>query len=113
MQSFDRCSGQYRAGLEAASYGRLQLEDKNYDVGVITAAGVYRLEDNVQAYWLDALAKKNFATVTPEISEELLDYYKDPNAPIETKKDIKAWQRVTAELDALKSAREGVTATGQ
>ncbi len=113
MRSFDRCTGQYSEALEAASYGRLRLEDKNYDVGVITAAGAYKLDDKVQAYWLDALAKKGFGTTTPAISGELLDYYKDPNAPIETRKHPKEWQRVVAELQELRTARQGVTATGQ
>ena len=111
--SFTRCATQYREALEYASHGALQLEDKNYDTGSITPAGAYRLNDDVQAHWLDLLSKKNFSTVTSPIAQELLTYYSDLNAPIDTKKHPKEWQRVLGELQNLKAARSGINAAGQ
>ncbi len=71
MESFTRATNQYQMVLDESRARKLQLDDRNYDVGVVTPAGTYRLEDNIQAYWLNQLAKKKFATVTPAIKAEL------------------------------------------
>jgi hypothetical protein len=110
MESFTRCTAQYGAALDDAKHKKLELEDKNYDTGSITRPGTYRLADAVYADWLALLAKKNFAAVTPGIATELLGYYKDPNAPIDTKNDLKKWKRVLTQLGDLKAARAAVTA---
>jgi hypothetical protein len=102
MASFDRTVAQYSGELDAAKKKPLDLPDKNYDVGVITPAGVYRLTDDTQAFWLHKLAGKRFATLTPEIKQELLEFYKDLNAPIDTKRKPKEWRQTLAELQGLK-----------
>ena len=103
MDSFDRAVKQFSREIDNAMAGSLQLEDKNYDVGVVTAAGAYRLDDNVQAYWLNLLARKKFSTVTPPIRSELLNYYSNLSAPIATKRDKKKWRELVAELQQLKT----------
>lgn len=113
MQSFDRASKQYGETLEEARGNTLQLENKNYDVGVVTPAGAYRLDDDVQAFWLDLLAKKGFRTVTPPMAAELLSYYSDLNAPINTKKHPDKWRQLVTELAALKKEQTSVAAAGQ
>jgi hypothetical protein len=113
MDSFDRSAKQLNANVDPAMAGSLHLENKNYDVGVVTPAGAYRLDDNVQAYWLELLAGKNFATVTPAIRSELLNYYSDLKAPIATKKNKKKWQQLVAQLQELKAAPQTVTAAGE
>ncbi|MGH7182325.1 MAG: hypothetical protein ACREJN_10155, partial [Nitrospiraceae bacterium] len=81
----------------------LKLEPRNYDVGVVTPAGSYRLDDQAQCYWLTLLAAKNLTTVSPAIRNELLNYYSDLEAPIATKKDKKKWRQLVAELQQLKA----------
>ena len=110
MDSFDRSTKQFSAKVDQAMDGSLHLENKNYDVGVVTPAGAYRLDDNVQAYWLNLLAEKNFATVTPTIRAELLNYFGDLNAPIALKKDKKKWRALVAELQELEAAPSGTAA---
>jgi hypothetical protein len=102
--SFERVARQYRAELGESSTHTLKLDDKNYDVGVETPAGVYRLNDDIHAFWLDKLAAKKFTTVTPEIAAKLLAFYRDPNAPIHTKKNRRQWGKTLAELGELKTA---------
>jgi hypothetical protein len=112
MASFNRVASQYGEELDAAEKKNLDLADKNYDVGVVTPAGVYRLNDDTQAFWLHKLAEKNFATVTPPIKQELLDFYKDLNAPIDTKRKPKEWQQTLGELQGLKGQANTHTAAG-
>jgi hypothetical protein len=102
-ESFDRSTSQYRAAVGVGQVNALHLENKNYDVGVITPAGVYRLDDDTHAYWLNLLAQKRFGTVTAPISDELLSYYSNLNAPLHTKKRPKDWKRLLTQLDELKS----------
>jgi len=105
VESFTRSAAQYNAALENVSHKKLELEDRNYDTGSVTLAGTYRLADHVYAEWLDLLAKKNFAALTPAITTELLGYYHDASAPNDTKKHPKKWKRVLTELADLKTAR--------
>ncbi|MFL6350915.1 MAG: zinc dependent phospholipase C family protein [Bryobacteraceae bacterium] len=101
-QSFDRSTTQCRATVGVDKINAMHLENKNYDVGVITPAGVYRLDDDTHAYWLNLLAQKSFATVTAPISDDLLSYYRDLNAPLHTKKRAKDWKRLLTQLEGLK-----------
>jgi zinc dependent phospholipase C len=110
MESFTRCAAQYGAALDNVKHKKLELEDRNYDTGSITLPGTYRLADDVYAEWLDLLAKKNFGAVTPDITTELLGYYKDTSAPIDTKKHPKKWKRVLSELGDIKTARAAASA---
>jgi Zinc dependent phospholipase C len=102
-QSFDRSTTQCRAIVGVDKIDALHLENKNYDVGVITPAGIYRLDDDTHAYWLNLLAQKNFGTVSASISDDLLSYYSNLNAPLHTKKRPTDWKRLLTQLDELKS----------
>lgn len=104
MKSFDAAVPRYRQQLEAASAESLQLQNINFDVGVVTRPGQYKLQDETYAYWLDQLTRNNFSQLTPAIAHEVLSYYSDPNAPIATKKIQKEWQRAEVELQMLKAA---------
>lgn len=102
MQSFDRAASQYGVKLVDSRTNQLHLENANYDLGQVTGPGIYRLQDETYAYWLNEVAKKKFATVTPSMTSELLNYYRDLNAPISTKKDSKDWNQILAQLSSLK-----------
>jgi hypothetical protein len=65
-------------------------------------AGVYKLDDDTHAYWLNLLAQRNFSTTTAPMSDDLLAYYSNLNAPLHTKKHPKDWKRLMSELDTLK-----------
>jgi hypothetical protein len=103
IDSFDRSTKQFAEKINEVMSGSLKLEPKNYDVGVVTPPGSYRLDDQAQCYWLTLLAAKNLTTVTPAIRNELLRYYSDLEAPIATKNDRKKWRQLVAELQQLKA----------
>lgn len=107
QRSFTIAAKQYEDEIRDASghsSGRLQLENTNFDVGVITKAGDYKLQDQVYAYWLNQLARNNFDGVSAAAARNIENYYRDLNAPIDTKKHPKDWQRVLVQLDELKAA---------
>lgn len=104
MKSFDVAIGEYGREVRAAGGHTLQLENENFDVGVITRPGEYKLQDATYAYWLDELAESKFAELRPAVAEDILAYYGNLSAPITTKKNRKEWQRVLTELDELRAA---------
>ncbi len=104
MKSFDVAHRDYRDNVNAARSQSLQLENKNFDVGVITRPGEYKLQDQTYAYWLGELSQSGFAAVNPGVARDILAYYSDLNAPITTKQNRKDWQQTLTQLDQLKAA---------
>jgi len=104
MKSFNATLDSYRTLLAEVKTDHLRLVNVNFDVGKPTRAGEYKLADKAYASLLDKLASKQFAGVTPVLRGDILAYYADLNAPIETKKDPHAWQKTLEELNALKTA---------
>ncbi len=103
MKSFDVAVAEYHREIQAATAHNLQLENKNFDVGVITRPGQYKLQDQTYAYWLNELALSNFSEVTPAAARDIFNYYRDPNAPDTVKKKVKQWRRVQAQLAQLEA----------
>jgi hypothetical protein len=103
MRSFDVATTAYRGKLDDARQGTLRLENTNFDLGMAAQPGDYKLQDDTYAYWLDALARENFAGLTPHITEELLRYYGNLNAPLNSKLHKSTWKRLLTQLDRLKS----------
>jgi hypothetical protein len=66
--------------------------------------GKYRMNDEAHARLLGMLAAQNFAGVSPELREELLRFFSQPDAPYATKRNVKAWAKVQAEVEQLKAA---------
>lgn len=104
MRSFNAATTEYREQIAAAQRRALALTNTNFDVGIVTGPGQYRLQDETYAYWLDQLDRSNFAGVTPEITNNIVAFYGDFSAPIATKKQPKQWQQVLSNLDRLKAA---------
>jgi len=102
--SFNSTLDHYRKLLTELGEGRLELPNDNFDVGESTGPGKYRLNDEAHAKLLDRLAEKLFAGASPELKEELLHFYAEPGAAYTTKRDAKAWAKVQAQLELLKSA---------
>jgi hypothetical protein len=50
------------------------------------------------------LAEQNFTGASPAVREELLHFFSDPDAPYATRRNVKAWARVQAQLEQLKAA---------
>ncbi len=86
---------------------RLALANLDLDTGKATRPGTYPLTDKTYAQLLDRLTSNPERIVPPRLKKNVLDYYSDPNAPIVTKKNKKAWQRVTAQLQILNGMKVG------
>jgi hypothetical protein len=105
--SFNATLDRYRNLLDQAKGGRQpDLPNDNFDVGEVTGPGKYRMNDEAHAKLLDLLAQQNFATVTPELRAELLQFFGDPDAPYAIKRKPKVWAKVQAEIAELKATQQ-------
>ena len=102
--SFNATLDRYRAFLSDEAADHLELINNNFDTGDMTGPGKYRMNDEAHAKLLGMLAEGKFASASPEVREELLHFFSDPDAPYTTKRNVKAWLKVQAQLEQLKSA---------
>jgi len=103
IKSINTTVDQYRAFLEQVRTYSLALPNRDFDTGNETRAAEYSLTDDTYARLLGQLSDRKFDLTTAELRDNILRFYSDLSAPIETKKDEAHWQGVLTELDQLKS----------
>jgi len=102
FKSINTTVDQYRVFLDQVRSNSLQLANCDFDSGKATKAAEYSLTDETYAELLAQLATRKFDQTTPELRDDILHFYSDLSAPIETKKDDVRWQSVLVHLDQLK-----------
>jgi hypothetical protein len=103
FKSINKTVDQYRAFLEEVRTNSLVLPNCDLDSGNETKAAEYSLTDDTYAKLLAQLSERKFARTTPELRDNVLYFYSDLSAPIETTKDKDDWKSVLGELEQLKS----------
>src|SRR6202049_690822 len=102
FKSINTTVDQYRIYLGQVRAGSLELVNCDFDSGKLTTAGEYSLTDDTYAKLLSQLSDRKFASTTPELRANILNFYSDLSAPIETKKDLARWQSVLTSLEQLR-----------
>jgi hypothetical protein len=102
VKSIDDTVESYQRLLHDADKGTLHLANKDCDTGRETRAGEYTLSDATYAHLVNDLSEGDFKQVTPELRENILAFYANPDAPLATKRKRKTWKRVQEELQQLK-----------
>jgi hypothetical protein len=103
IKSINTSVDQYRIFLEQVRADTLVLPNCDFDTGEPTKAAEYSLTDESYAKLLGRLSDHKFSLTSPELRANVLDFYSDLSAPIETKSDQGRWQSVLTALDQLKS----------
>jgi hypothetical protein len=104
FKSINTTVDQYRIYLTQVGAGSLELTNTDFDTGKETKAAEYSLTDETYAKLLGQLTARKFDLTSPELRNNILNFYSDLSLPLETKKDSAQWQSVLASLDQLKSA---------
>ncbi len=102
FKSINTTVDEYRVFLDQVRGNSLQLANCDFDSGKATKAAEYSLTDETYAKLLAQLASRKFDQTTPRLRDDILHFYSDLSAPIETKKDDVRWQSVLADLEQLK-----------
>ncbi len=103
IKSINTTVDQYRVFLEQVRADSLVLPNCDFDSGQVTKAAEYSLTDDTYAKLLARLLERKFDRTSPQLRDNVLQFYADLSAPIETKKDQVRWQGVLTALDQLKS----------
>jgi hypothetical protein len=103
ITSINTTVDQYRVFLDQVRTNTLILPDCDFDTGQPTRPAEYSLTDNTYAQLLAQLSKGKFNQTSPELRDNILQFYSDLALPIDTKKDPASWQDVLTALDQLKS----------
>ena len=113
FKSINTTTDQYRVFLEGIRNDKLLLPNADLDTGLPTAAAEYSLTDEAYAKLLSQLSERKFDLMSPELRDNILQFYSDPSAAIETKKDPVRWQTVLTELIELRSVEPAPTVLGR
>jgi hypothetical protein len=109
IKSINTTVDQYRAFLQEVRTDTLVLANCDFDSGQPTKAAEYSLTDVTYAKLLARLAYHKFDLTSPELRDNILQFYADLSVPIETKRDGVRWQAVLTELDQLKAVAPAPT----
>ncbi len=104
FKSINTTVDQYRIYLQQVGAGSLVLVNSDLDTGKETKAAEYSLTDETYAKLLGQLAQRKFDLTSPELRDNILNFYSDLSLPLETKKDPARWQTLLSSLDQLKLA---------
>jgi hypothetical protein len=102
FKSINTTVDQYRAYLQEVRTDSLRLENRDFDTGKVTKAAEYSLTDDSYAKLLGQISERKFDLTTTDLRHDILQFYSDLSAQIETKKDVEGWQNVLTSLDQLK-----------
>ena len=98
IKSINRTTDHYRVLLEEARAGKLVLPNRDLDDGKMTKAGEYSLADETYASLLAELSAKQFNLTSPQLRDNIVDFYSDLSLPIETRENASRWQGVLSDL---------------
>jgi hypothetical protein len=104
FKSINTTVDQYKVFLEEVRTDSLLLPNCDFDTGQVTKAAEYSLTDDSYAQLLVQLSDRKFDLTSPELRANILSFYSDLSAPIETKKNPVRWQNVLTSLDQLRLA---------
>jgi len=85
FKSINTTVDQYRAFLEEVRTDSLVLPNCDLDSGNGTKAAEYSLADDAYAKLLTQLSERKFDVTSPELRDNILQFYSDLSVPIETK----------------------------
>jgi hypothetical protein len=102
FKSINATVDQYRVYLEQLRADSLELTNSDFDTGKLTSAAEYSLTDDTYAKLLSHLTERKFDLTSPDLRDNILNFYSDLSLPLETKKDSAQWQSVLSWLDQLK-----------
>ena len=81
----------------------MKLENRDLDTGYVVQPGGYPLTDKTYAKLLGLITAKATEPAPSGLKRDILAYYSNPNSPIITKKNAKAWKSVQDELAILQN----------
>lgn len=102
IKSVDSTTDQYQTLVDELRVGPIHLVNRDCDTGKPTRPAEYKLTDEAYAQLLHRLSLRNFDLLTPDIKDDITNYYSNLSVPFVTKKSRGHWKLTLQELDRLK-----------
>lgn len=106
LASVQKTVAAYHKALAMVENNRLSLPNDDLDTGNPTKPGEYRLADRAYSRLVKKLAGADFVNVPPELRHNILSFYSDLNAPVETRRHKDEWVHLLANLYELNLAQD-------
>jgi len=103
IQSFDTTTAFYTHSVTELGRGPISLSNINFDTGLNTAPGEYKLADKTYCELLFQLKDKQFAGITSALQQNILTFYSGYKPVILTKRQSREWQTTKEALEQLKT----------
>lgn len=110
IQSVNRTTAAYcelLTKLRKNPEAMLELPNRDLDTGARAKLGTYALADKTYAKLVARLTADRSATLPKGLRADILDYYADANTHIVTRKNERAWKRLTQQLEILRKMKTG------
>jgi hypothetical protein len=92
-----------RAGnLRESKQAHLHLPNRDFDTGRPTEPGEYTLTDRAYAKLLNQLADRKFQEMPPDLKQNILSFYANPDAPNAAKRDQNGWRKTMSNVQKLR-----------
>jgi hypothetical protein len=104
VESVNRANAEYADLLDKLrniGKNKFEVPDLDLDTGYITRPGTYRLTDQTYARLIGKVTARN-AKPPLGLRQNILAFYSDPNAKIDTKRHPRQWRKVQKELAILR-----------
>ncbi|MGB8260426.1 MAG: zinc dependent phospholipase C family protein [Terracidiphilus sp.] len=113
IKSINTTVDHYGALLKDERARALVLPNSDLDSGMTTRAGEYALADETYSNLLARLSAQDFDLTSPQLRDNILQFYSNPSLPAPAGKDAARWQTVQTNLSRLKSITPSATAARQ
>lgn len=104
LKSLDAAIATYKREIVQAGQHDVHLADVNFDTGQPTQAGQYKRGDDSYAYLVGKLEGRHFDMVSSDLRENILGFYGNLQAPLDTKRHKNDWAKLRMQLQELKQA---------
>lgn len=119
MASFNATVDTYKNLLAGVDMGRLELPNRNFDVGDLTRLGAYQGADEAYETLVGKLAEHKFNGLPAGLRANILAFYADAKEPVraktpkEAEKENTAWAKLMDEVTQMQAAASAEPNAGQ
>ena len=105
FQSVNNTVERYKQLLAEVRANALKLDDIDLDTGRPTAQGEYSLADETYANLVHQLSQGKWA-LTRDLRANIVAFYRNPDAPLQTKRNAQQYQQLMAELEPIRKGEQ-------
>jgi hypothetical protein len=102
-ESFDQTLKEYRALLARGNPAQLRLPNVDFDTGRPSRPTEYRMADQAYSQLAIKLSQRDPSSMTPELRDNILAYFRDLSLPFATKDDAEEWQETVNAVEKIRS----------